>query len=166
MRRAYKSVDPLTSLASWSSIARIAPAILAVLLLGCSTLGPAIEEPEVFLLRITPLESTLFEQRVETEFRLRNPNDVDLAITGLDLVVEVNGTRLARVLSSDSVTVPRFGEAKLSATASTSTLDVLRQIAALSRTQDPSYEISGYVYLGERFRRRLRLDTAGRLTPP
>jgi LEA14-like dessication related protein len=140
--------------------------LLAALLLGCSTLGPALEEPEVFLLRITPLESTIFEQRVETEFRLRNPNDIDLAITGLDLIVEVNGSRLARVLSSDAVTVPRFGEAKLSATASTSTLDVLRQIAALGHTQEPSYVISGYVYLGDRFRRRLRLDTSGRLAPP
>jgi len=144
----------------------IVPAALGVLLLGCSALGPAIEQPEVFLLRITPLESTVFEQRVETEFRLRNPNDIDLAIDGLDLTVKVNGTRLARVLSSDAVTVPRFGEATLTATASSSTLDVLRQISALRRTQDPSYEISGYVYLGDRFRRRLRLDTSGRLTPP
>jgi LEA14-like dessication related protein len=147
-------------------IARTAPAVVATLVVGCAMMGPALEEPEVFLLRITPLESTLFEQRVETEFRLRNPNDIDLAISGLDLVVDVNGTRLARVLSSDAVTVPRFGEAKLTATASTSTLDVLRQIAALSRAQDPSYEISGYVYLGDRFRRRLHLDTSGRLTPP
>lgn len=146
--------------------ARILAVALACLLAGCSTLGPALEQPEVYLLSITPLESTLFEQRVETEFRLRNPNDIDLAIDGLDLVVKVNGTRLARVLSSDSVTVPRFGEAKLKATASTSTLDVLRQISALSHSQEPSYEISGYVYLGDRFRRRLHLDTAGRLTPP
>src|SRR5512139_1973475 len=73
--------------------ARIVPAALGVLLLGCSALGPAIEQPEVFLLRITPLESTVFEQRVETEFRLRNPNDIDLAIDGLDLTVKVNGTR-------------------------------------------------------------------------
>jgi LEA14-like dessication related protein len=116
-------------------------------------------------LRITPLESSLFEQRLETEFRLRNPNDVDLAIDGIDLVVKVNGERLVRVLSSDTITVPRFGEATLRATASTSTLDVLRQISALGRSQEPSYEISGYVYLGDRLRRRLRLDTSGHLTP-
>lgn len=161
VRRALKSSAPISRI-----VPALVTAVLGALVLGCSTLGPALEEPEVYLLRITPLESTLFEQRVETEFRLRNPNDVELAITGLDLVVEVNGTRLARVLSSDAVTVARFGEAKLAATASTSTLDVLRQIAALGRTQEPSYEISGYVYLGDRFRRRLRLDTSGRLSAP
>jgi LEA14-like dessication related protein len=157
MRLVLKSIAPRTCLP---------PAALGLLLLACSPLGPALEQPEVFLLRITPLESTLFEQRVETEFRLRNPNDIDLAIDGLDLVVKVNGSRLARVLSSDAVTVPRFGEAKLKATASSSTLDVVRQISALGRSQEPTYEISGYVYLGDRFRRRLHLDTSGRLTPP
>jgi len=157
--RALKSIAP-----NPRNVPAVLGVVLGAILLGCSTLGPALEAPEVYLLRITPLESTLFEQRVETEFRLRNPNEVDLAITGLDLVVEVNGARLARVLSSDAVTVPRFGEATLAATASTSTLDVLRQVAALGRTQEPSYEISGYVYLGDRFRRRLRLDTSGRLS--
>jgi len=34
--------------------------------------------PEVFLLRFTQVESTLFEQPVATEFRPRNPDDVDL----------------------------------------------------------------------------------------
>jgi LEA14-like dessication related protein len=161
VRRALKSVAPNPGI-----LAGVLAVALGAILLGCSALGPALEKPEVYLLRVTPLESTLFEQRVETEFRLRNPNEVDLAITGLDLAVDVNGTRLARVLSSDAVTVPRFGEAKLTATASTSTLDVLRQIAALGRTQEPSYEISGYVYVGDRFRRRLRLDTSGRLSAP
>jgi len=146
--------------------ARLALSLLGALLLGCATLGPPLEKPEVFLLRVTPVESTLFEQRVEAEFRLRNPNDVDLAIRGLDLVVEVNGSRLARVLSDDAVTVPRFGEAKLSAVASASTVDVLRQVAALGRSREPSYEISGYVYLGDGFRRRLKLETSGRLSAP
>jgi len=143
-----------------------AAASAAFLLAGCGTLHSSLERPEVYLLRITPLESSLFEQRLDTEFRLRNPNDVDLAIDGLDLVVKVNGQRFVRVLSGDAITVPRFGEATLRATASTSTLDVLRQVSALGRTQEPSYEISGYVYLGDGFHRRLRLDTSGRLPPP
>ena len=139
----------------------------ATLAAGCSTLGARLEAPEVYLLRITPLESTLFEQRVETEFRLRNPNDVDLDVSGLDLEVRLNGKRLARVLSGQSAVVPRFGEATLEAVASTSTLDLLRQFDALSRTtEQPGYEISGYLYLGRAFsRRRVRLDSSGTLLP-
>jgi LEA14-like dessication related protein len=134
---------------------------------GCSTLGTRLERPEVYLLRITPLESTLFEQRVETEFRLRNPNDVDLDVSGLDLQIGLNGRRLVRVLSGESTVVPRFGEATLKAVASTSTFDILRQVEALGRaTEAPAYEISGYVYLGRAFsRRRVRLDSSGKLLP-
>jgi LEA14-like dessication related protein len=135
-----------------------------IALWGCRALGPPIEEPEVFLLSITPLESTLFEHRVETAFRVRNPNDVDLDLRGLDLEVRVNGTRLARVLSGEGATVPRFGETTIKAVASTTTGDLLRQAAALGRTEQPFYEISGYVYLGSSFgRRRMKLERTGNL---
>lgn len=150
-----------------SLLNRLLPVGLCVLLFGCSAFGPQLETPEVFLLNITPLESTLFEQRLATELRVRNPNDVDLEITGLDVEIAINGTRLTRVLSSDKVTVPRFGEATVKAIASTTTTSLLRQVAALQRSggADPTYAISGYVYLGNRFGRRVRLDHSGKLLP-
>jgi LEA14-like dessication related protein len=144
----------------------VSVAAVAIVFTGCSAFGPAIEEPEVFLVGIRPVESTLFEHRVETSFRVRNPNDIDLEITGLDLEVHVNGTRLARVLSGETARVPRFGEATVSAIASTTTGELLRQFSALGRTEEPTYEISGYVYLGHSFaRRRVKLSTGGKLLP-
>lgn len=137
---------------------------VAVALCGCSAFGPAIEEPEVFLLSITPIESTLFEHRMEAAFRVRNPNDVDLDLRGLDLEIRVNGTRLARVLSGEEVTIPRFGETTIRAIASTTTGDLLRQAAILGRTEQPYYDISGYVYLGSSLgRRRVKLERSGKL---
>jgi LEA14-like dessication related protein len=140
-------------------------ALASLPLAGCSAFGPAIERPEVALMNLRPLESTLFEQRVETELRIRNPNDVDLDITGLDVEISLNGKRLARVLSSSAVKVPRFGEATVKAVASTSTTAILRQVAALQQGggEDPSYAISGYVYLGSGFRRRVKLEHSGKL---
>ncbi len=116
-------------------------------------------------MNLRPLESTLFEQRVETELRIRNPNDMDLDITGLDVEISLNGKRLARVLSSDAVKVPRFGEATVKAVASTSATAILRQIATLQKTggEDPSYGIRGHVYLGSGFRRRVKLEHSGKL---
>ena len=141
--------------------------LAAATLPGCSAFGPPIERPEVALLNVRPLESTAFEQRVETELRIRNPNDVDLEITGLDVKIELNGKRLARVLSGDAVKVPRFGEATIKAIASTSTVAILRQVATMQKggaaAQDPSYAISGYVYLGGGLGRRVKLEQAGKL---
>jgi LEA14-like dessication related protein len=132
---------------------------------GCSAFGPAIERPEVVLMNLRPLESTLFEQRVETELRIRNPNDMELDITGLDVEISLNGMRLARVLSNEAVKVPRFGEATIKAVASTSATTILRQIAALQKTggEDPSYGLRGHVYLGSGFRRRVKLEHSGKL---
>ena len=141
--------------------------VVSLVLAACSAFGPPLERPEVALINVTPLESTIFEQRVETELRIRNPNDVDLDVTGLDVEIDLNGRRLARVLSSSAVKVPRFGEATVKAIASTSTAALLRQVVGLQSTgaQDPTYAITGYVYLGGGLRRRVKLEHSGKLLP-
>ncbi len=167
MRKAAKVPSMVANLNRLAFVAAPLWLLVVSALPGCSALGPPIENPEVALLNIRPLESTAFEQRVETELRIRNPNDVELDITGLDVKIELNGKRLTRVLSSDSVKVPRFGEATIKATASTSTVAILRQVAALQKggaaVEDPSYAVSGYVYLGTGFRRRVKLEHVGKL---
>ncbi len=64
------------------------------------------EQPEVLLTNITPLESTPFEQRLKVDLRVRNPNDYDLQVTGLDFRLEMNGKSLARGLGNKELTVP------------------------------------------------------------
>ncbi|HBP89051.1 MAG TPA: hypothetical protein DD706_15295, partial [Nitrospiraceae bacterium] len=59
-------------------------------LIGCNSL-PALsvqpESPEVLLVNITPLDATMFEQRLQVDLRVRNPNDFDLEVTGLDFTL-------------------------------------------------------------------------------
>ena len=35
------------------------------------------ESPEVLLVNIIPLDTTMFEQRLKVDLRVRNPNDFD-----------------------------------------------------------------------------------------
>lgn len=120
-------------------------AVLAVF--GCVTADTDIEPPEVFIVNLEPLDGTVFEQQLSVDLRVRNANDFPLTITGMDFELDVNGNRLTRALSNETVTVPRLGEATLTVTASTTLVDLLRQIAALQESQGFRYELRGRIYL-------------------
>ncbi|HSA61314.1 MAG TPA: LEA type 2 family protein [Nitrospiraceae bacterium] len=107
---------------------------------------------------VTPLENTPFEQRLQVDLRVRNPNDFDLQVTGLDFRLELNGKRLARGLSNKEFTVPRLSDAVVPVETSTSTLDVVRQVLGLRKTQELAYRISGVFYLKDG---RLPFDNTG-----
>ena len=92
-------------------------------------------------------DSTAFEQRLKVDLRIRNPNDADLDVTGMDFRLELNGKRLARGLSNKSFTVPRLGETVSSVETSTSTFDLVRQALGLRTIQEVTYAISGVLHL-------------------
>ena len=105
------------------------------------------EPPEVLVTNVTPLEATLFEQQLKVDLRVRNPNDFELNVTGLDFTLNLNGKRLARGLSNRAVTIPRLGDAILSVNTTTSTLEVIRQLLSLHTQKDMTYQITGVLHL-------------------
>lgn len=118
-------------------------------LFGCAgTLHGEVEPPEVYLSDIAAVEIGLFEQRLQVDIRIVNPNDFNLEVTGLDFQLDVNGVRLARGLSNEEITVPRLGESVVSVRASTTLIDIVRQIANLGEQQEMAYEITGRLHLG------------------
>jgi LEA14-like dessication related protein len=120
----------------------------ALLLLGagCATWFLKGEPPDVLVTNIIPLEATAFEQRLQVDLRIRNPNDFDLVVTGIDFKLNVNGERLARALGNKEFTIPRLSDAVVSVQTSTSTLDLIRQFLNFSQKQDLVYDISGMLY--------------------
>jgi len=105
------------------------------------------ESPEVLLVNIIPLDTTMFEQRLQVDLRVRNPNDFDLEVTGLDFTLHLNDQRLARGLTNKASTIPRLGDAVISVETTTSTLDVVRQFLNLSQRQDVTYQVDGVLHL-------------------
>ncbi len=79
--------------------------------------------------------------------RVRNPNDYDLQVTGLDFRLELNGKSLARGLDNKEFAVPRLSDAVVSVETSSSTLDVVQQVFGLRKTQKLTYGISGVLHL-------------------
>ena len=104
------------------------------------------EAPEVLITNITLLDTTMFEQRLQVDLRVRNPNDFDLEISGVDFTLSLNDQRLARGLSNKASTIPRLGDAVVSVETTTSTLDVVRQLLNFRHNQDLTYQVTGVVH--------------------
>jgi LEA14-like dessication related protein len=120
-----------------------------IFLFGCNSLTALPvkpESPEVLLVNIKPLDTTIFEQRLQVDLRIRNPNDFDLEVTGLDFTLHLNDKRLARGLSNKASTIPRLGDSVLSVETTTSTLDVMRQLLNFRQDQDVTYQIEGVLH--------------------
>jgi LEA14-like dessication related protein len=132
--------------------------IVFVAMAGCASWFMKGKPPEVLVINVMPLDATALEQRLQVDLRIRNPNDFDLLVTGIDFTLNFNGKRLARGLSNKDLTVPRLGDAVVSVETSTSTFDVVRQLLGFSRNQDLSYDITGLLHLKDG---RLPFDSSG-----
>ena len=95
---------------------------------------------------ITPLDATASEQRLQVDLRIRNSNDFDPVVTGIDFKLNVNGEHLARSLANEELTIPRLSDAVIPVQTGTSTVDLIRQFLTLSQKQDLSYDTSGVLY--------------------
>ncbi len=136
---------------------------LTMLFPGCASLFMKGEPPEVLVTNVTPLDATMFEQRLRVDLRVRNPNDFDYHLTGIDFTLNLNGKRLARGLGSKEVTIPRLGDAVMTIDTSTSTLDIVRQLLQLSQRQELTYDIKGVLHGTEG---RLPFTNSGTLVEP
>lgn len=125
---------------------------------GCASWMLKGEPPEVLVTNVTPLEASAFEQRLQVDLRIRNPNDFDLAVTGIDFRLDLNGNRLARGLGNKELVVPRLSDAVTSVETSTSTLQVVRQLLSFSGDQALTYHLTGVVHTKEG---RLPFDNSG-----
>ena len=93
--------------------------LLALLVLpgASASLAGLKQQPGIRVAGIDLVELGFLEQRFAELLRVRNPNGVELPITGLSFDIEVNGRRCVSGLSDEAVTVPRFGEGLLDALA-------------------------------------------------
>lgn len=135
-------------------LALVLPVLSLLLLAGCAALMGYAHKPEVSLSSLQVEGITLFEQRFRLLLRVRNPNDRDLAVDGLEFTLDLNGEPLARGLSAEAVTVPRLGEATVTVFATSDLNGWLKQFRKLKRDGDGNlperlpYRLKGTVSSG------------------
>ena len=141
----------------------VAIALLACAQLHCASFPGSLEPPEVFVVNLVPQESTPFEQRLRVDLRVLNPNNRSLRIRGVDFRLALNGSPLARGFSAEEADIPRLGESIVSVVASTTLLDLVRQVFVINENSNFDFEISGNLHLGGGLRRSLSFQQSGSL---
>ncbi len=143
---------------------RSALALFAVLLWGCAGAGLGsrdLEPPEVTLADISFRGAGLLEQRLGLVLRLRNPNNVDLPLDGLNVRLEIGGEPFATGLSNENVTIPALTEETVTVEAVSATADLVNQLRAVTGFEDLEYTIAGTAFLRGEDRRQLPFEREG-----
>ncbi|MEQ8355520.1 MAG: LEA type 2 family protein [Kiloniellaceae bacterium] len=136
-------------------------AAAAIVLSAAACAGGDPTPPQVRIVDLQFLESSVFEQRFQIDLRIGNPNDFDLPLDGLTFDLEVNGQDFARGFTNERVTIPRLGEETISVVASTTLIELVQQMRLLAERGDLSYRLHGTAYLDSFARRQAPYEYEG-----
>jgi len=103
----------------------VAPAL--ALLLGACAMLPHLDPPRVTLAGIDSVAFEGMELRMVARLRVQNPNGVDLDYDGVDVQLSLQGKGVARGVSNERGSVPRYGEAVVALPVTISLIDLGRQ---------------------------------------
>ncbi len=139
--------------------------ILVLLVFGASacTGFRAAEPPDVNLSDVRWLGGGLLEQQLQVALRIGNPNNFDLPLEGITFRLHINGRSFAHGYSNKPVTVPRLGEAVITAVATATTFDLMRQALALEPETGVAYTLSGKAFLHGEAGSGMSYERSGRL---
>jgi LEA14-like dessication related protein len=112
--------------------------LVGLALAGCSVLPTNLETPEVSFVSLRAVEASVFEQRLEVRMKVRNPNDVDLPVNGLDVSVELADEPFAHGVSAREFVVPAGGEAEFDMLVTANAATALLKIAGGDACPRPS----------------------------
>jgi len=136
-----------------------------ILLLACALLAgcASYQAPEVSLVGLEPLQSTMLEPRMRLDFRLLNPGRKALAVQGVDMALEINGIELARGVDGQGFELPAFGETRASVEVTASIFKLVQILLSVPKAEEFSYELSGRLHLAG-FPRSVSVSRAGSIS--
>jgi len=141
---------------------------LPVLLVsGCAVLGPMPDPPRVSIAAMDFVEAGILEQRFKMKLRVQNPSTAELAVSGADVRVELNGKLFITGLGHDAVTIPALGTATFDIDAFSTLSGIVRQLNALTQGERKSlsYRMRGVLFIGTS-QRRVAFEDAGEVDWP
>lgn len=114
-------------------------------LAACAGIPRNLQTPEVSFVGVRAVDASLFEQRLEVRLRVRNPNDIALPVTGLDVDMELADEPFAHGVSAREFTVPALGEAEFDMLVTANAAAALLKIAGGNRQlrEEIGYRLKG-----------------------
>jgi len=129
---------------------------IALLFIGCATMGPGFEPPDVHLAGMQVVAIKGFETTFQVDLRVLNPNDLALPIEGLACDLTLNGQHLAKGVANPRIEIPAYSSAIIPVTVYASVIDMVgvahRLIQGAQDNTPPekwSYVLKGHLDMGD-----------------
>ena len=139
-------------------------ALLGALALAGCALTPHFETPRLSVVDVQVVSTALWEQRLKVSLRVQNPNDVALAVKGIEYRLEVAGQPFASGVSDASFVVPALGEAQFDTTVTTNMAGALLQLVGRgpnTLADGVDYRLAGKISLAAGWLRSVPFDEHG-----
>ena len=146
------------------AILRCFPALIALLLGAACALTPHLARPELSIVDVQLLGSTLWEQRLKVRVHVHNPNDRALPVKGIEYSMEVMGQQAASGVSDASFVVPPRGEADFDMNVTTNLAGTLLNLLGRGPDalgQSVPYRLTGKVELSQGLLRSIPFEESG-----
>lgn len=120
---------------------------MALCLGACSLLGPKLVKPNLFVVSIDRLNGNLLQQNFQVKFRIQNPNDRALPVSGLHAELNVGGEQIAGGVSQRAFVVPALGDTEFDMTITANMALALLKLAGNAGNHSDSidYDLTGVV---------------------
>ncbi|MCC5809156.1 MAG: LEA type 2 family protein [Ectothiorhodospiraceae bacterium] len=132
----------------------VAILLIGLLMAGCSSMQPQLEDPEFRLSKVEPLSLGLLEQRFRLTISVVNPNSVALPVRHVSYDVQVAGMDFASGMSNERFTIPARDTGDFTVEATTNLMESLPKLLSMVRAGERRlpYELNGEVEYGRFFR--------------
>ena len=140
--------------------------LTAALLAGCTTLGSELVAPSLEVTGVQMLSSDMFAQRFKVRVLVKNPNDLELAVKGLDYQIILMGDSFAEGNSTDRFVLPAMGEAEFDMIVTTNFVSSFGRLLSRvggGKLENLDYEITGHVMLDKGFVKKIPFSKSGQV---
>ena len=124
--------------------------VLLLAVAACASLAPKLETPRLSLLGIQIMSGDMFAQRFRVRVKVENPNDIEVAVDGIEYKILLMGDSFADGTTDHSFVLPARGEAEFDMMVNTNFVSSLGRLVSRmggGKLENVEYEIAGKLHL-------------------
>ncbi len=133
-------------------------------LASCSTFAPKLVAPQLSLLGIQIMSADMFSQQFMVRVKVENPNDLEVAVSGLEYEIFLMGDSFAEGTSESSFVLPAKGEAEFDMIVKTNFVSSLGRLVSRTgggKLENVPYQVTGKLMLEKGVMRTIPFSHAG-----
>ena len=131
---------------------------------GCSTLSQNLVAPELSLVGMQMLSTDMFAQRFKVRVLVKNPNDLEIPVRGIEYTIILMGDSFAEGETTDRFVLPAKGEAEFDMLVTTNFVSSFGRLLSRvggGKLQDLHYEVAGKLQLDKGVMRTIPFNHQG-----